>query len=390
MNVLIATYLVPSSPSGVVTYYQTLASDLTAAGVDIHIVDASHTPTSWRKFLGVLKRIMRAMGGAPSVIYDEFAYFTGIYLAARKLRGSTFDLIHAQDARSGVAAYLALGNRVPIILTCHFNDDPVRELVQKFTLKPVFTRRLTSWYTYLFSYIHTYVFVSNYAYTQSKHLLPSGINKSIIPNTVRLTSSPQPDCPNTIDRQKLIISNVGYIDERKNQKLLLQLGHELRSQGISNFHLWLIGDGPKLDNYKLLATELGLNDHVTFFGRQASPWLLVAQSDLYIHTALNDNCPYSIIEAFAVRTPVLALPIGGIPEMLPKGFGELNGATICELASEVSQYFNPTLRQQLINAQATNYALVFNHSANFTKLLSVYRQTVEVSSPVPDYSSFEF
>ncbi|MFD2937185.1 glycosyltransferase family 4 protein [Spirosoma flavum] len=381
MNVLIATYLVPTSPSGVVTYCRTLATDLEAAGMNVRTVDASHTPVVWRKILGVLKRVMRSLGGAFHVIYDEFAYFTDLYLSVRKLRGSNFDLIHAQDVRSGVAAYLALGKRVPVILTCHFNDDPVRELVDQFALKSGFTKRLTAWYTYLFSYVHNYIFVSNYAYIKSKHLLPTVINKRILRNTVQLDVPIRRNPSGEQAGERLIISNVGYIDERKNQQLLLQIGHELRNRGIKAFTLWLIGDGPKLAEYTQLAKQLDLTNHVTFYGRQSAPWELVAKSDLYIHTALNDNCPYSIVEAFAVGTPVLALPVGGIPEMLPEGFGPLHGKNIGELTSEVARYFDPEQRQQLARAQADNAALAFNHQSNIEKLLSFYGQTVGEPSP---------
>ncbi|GAB4012812.1 hypothetical protein GCM10028808_30090 [Spirosoma migulaei] len=376
MNVLIATYLAPTSPSGVVTYCRTLASDLEGAGVGVHTVDASHTPTLWRKFLGVLKRIMRPLGGKFYVLYDEFAYFTGLYLSVRKLRQSDIDIIHAQDPRSGVAAYLALRRRVPIVLTCHYNDNPVRELVDQFALKPAFSKRLTSWYTYLFSFIHNYVFGSNYAYEKSKHLLPTHINKEIIRNTVRLEVPKRQRETGDSPSDKLIISNVGYIDERKNQKLLLQIGHELRTRDIHNFHLCLIGDGPKLTDYKQLAEQLELTDHVTFLGQQKAPWKLVAQSDLYVHSALNDNCPYSIVEAFAVGTPVLALPVGGIPEMVPDGFGTLQGTTVEELTSEVARYFDADLRRQLAKAQAAHADSAFNTRVNLEKLISFYDQTV--------------
>ncbi len=150
MNVLIVTFLAPTSPSGVVTYYKSLANDLVSEGVGVQVVTAGNTPYLWRKFLGVLKRIMRSIGGAFHVLYDEFAYFTGLYLAVRKRRHESFDLIHAQDVRSGVAAYLALDRRTPVVLTCHFNDDPVTELATTFSLKGWFVGRLAAWYKHLF------------------------------------------------------------------------------------------------------------------------------------------------------------------------------------------------------------------------------------------------
>lgn len=374
MNVLIATYLVPTSPSGVVTYCKTLADDLAGEGIGVRTIDASHTPTLWRKGLGVLKRIMRPMGGAVSALYDEFAYFTGLYLAARRLRGLRFDLIHAQDVRSGVAVFLALRKRVPVVLTCHFNDDPVTELAEVFSLRPGAVRRLTDWYRFLFSYVRHYVFVSQYAYEKSKHLFPAGITRRILRNTVRLTMPVERQA--RVGSDPLLISNVGYIDERKNQKLLLQIGRELRNRGVSNFSIWLIGDGPKRVEYEALADTFNLREQVRFLGRQAAPWQLVAQTDLYVHTSLNDNCPYSIVEAFAVQTPVLALPVGGIPEMLPDRHGPLRGTDVKGLADQVLRYFDPAARTELVKAQ-TQYADVnFNHRTALQQLIAFYRHVV--------------
>ena len=230
------------------------------------------------------------------------------------------------------------------------------------------------------------MFVSDYAYTKSKHLLPAVVNRTTLPNTVRLTGT-TPTAPiNTADTGKLIITNVGYMDERKNQRLLLQVGHELRSRGIDAFTIWLIGDGPKRDECTRLASDLDLMDHVRFFGRQATPWQLVAQSDLYVHTALNDNCPYSIVEAFAVGTPVLALPVGGIPEMLPKG-GLLHSAQADSIAAEISRYFDPERRNRLSTVQAAHAALSFNHRINGERLLSFYEQVVGHSASVTTKST---
>lgn len=378
MNVLIASYLVTSSPSGVVTYYQKLATDLTRAGFTVQIVDSSHTPVTWRKCLGLLKRIMRPLGGSARAAYDEFAYLTGVYLSVRNLRHTTFDLIHAQDARSGVAAWLALGKQVPVILSCHFNDDPVTELALSFSLKPRATARLSSWYRYLFSNIHHYVFSSEYAYTKSKHLLPASFNKYILYNTVDLqaTLDQLSRCPSDQFR----ISNVGYIDHRKNQQLLLLVGHELRQRGHIDFMIWLIGEGPQRVAYEQLARSLGLADQVRFYGQQAAPWALVAQSDLYVHTALNDNCPFAILEAFAVGTPVLALAVGGIPEMLPLGAGLLPDGDVNRLTEEVIRCLNPAYRAQLTDTQSTFAHQRFDHQTNLEKLLLFYRQAVD--SPV--------
>ena len=377
MIILITTVLVNHSPSGVVSYYNRLADDLQKQGIDVRILDLSATPFVWQKGMGALKRVMRLFGSGSRALYEEIAYFTSVYWTFRGQRNTGVDLIHAQDARSGAAAFLALDKRVPVVLTCHFNDDPVTELAHRFPMSDGLKRRLAGWYTYLFSHIKSYVFVSDYAYQKSRHLLPADVQKLTIRNTVAIKPGEATSGPVQIDQ--LVISNVGYVDERKNQRLLLDIGHELLQQGITNFAIWLIGDGPKRAEYEQLTQQLGLTKHVTFLGQQANPWKLVAQSDLYVHTALNDNCPYSIVEAFAVGTPVLALPVGGIPEMLPENGGLLHGNTISELANEVAAYFDADRREHLRRVQAEYADENFNHRKSLTNLISFYHQTQQMA-----------
>jgi glycosyltransferase involved in cell wall biosynthesis len=372
MNVLIVTFLVAHSPSGVVTYYQTLAKDLKKKGVNVQVIDPTRTPFFWNKSLNLLKRIVNPLGIKSRIFYEETSTFARLYLAVRKVRKENFSVIHAQDVRSGVAAYMALGKKVPIVLTCHFNDDPVTEYISAHSLSQSFVGRITEWYKWLFSYVKSYVFVSNYAYEKSKHLLPADINKIIQFNTVQVPELPARE-PRA-DPGKLLISNVGYVDERKNQELLIRAGQELRKKGITNFAIWLIGDGPKRKEYEQLVQSLDLTDHVHFHGRQPAPWKLVAQTDLYIHTALNDNCPYSIIEAFAVKTPVLALPVGGVPELLPDERSQLHSANAGQVAEQIIAHLDAGVRKELADSQAIFASQNFNHELALDKLIDFYRK----------------
>ena len=381
MNILIVTFLAAYSPSGVVTYYRTLSQDLVRRDCRVTVVETTDTPPFWNKLLNILGHVFRRLGTVSRVIWDEASYFVRLYLGARARRGEGFDVIHAQDVRSGVAAWLALGKTVPVVLTCHFNDDPVTELIAANTLPDWLQHQLTRWYAYLFAQVKNYVFVSDYAYQKSKHLLPTDVNKVILHNTVS-TEIATATITHEVGEEGLTISNVGYIDERKNQKLLIDVADELRRRGVAPFNIWLIGDGPKRTEYEQLVADLKLTDHVTFYGRQAAPWRLVAQTDLYVHTALNDNCPYSIIEAMAVQTPVLALPVGGIPEMVPGREGLLQHTDVQGVTDEIMHYFDPTERKRLAIRQADFAAVHFDHETALTRLIAFYKQALNEPSPV--------
>lgn len=381
MKVLIPTFLTGTSPSGVVTYYQTLARDLRSRGMSVQVVETTDTPYRWNKTLNIIGHVFRRLGQTSRILWEESSYFVRLYLGTRQHRNQPFDIIHAQDVRSGVAAYFALNKQVPVVLTAHFNDDPVTELITAAALvnKPLpgwLVRALTRWYRWLFAHIDNYIFVSNYAYTQSKHLLHDGVRRAILPNTVTIDPADKRAVRAAEDVGKFIISNVGYVDERKNQELLIRIAAEIKRRGVTDFQIWLVGDGPKRTEYEQLVKELNVITYVRFWGRQSAPWRLVAQSDLYVHTALNDNCPYALLEAFAVNVPVLALPVGGIPELLPHGAGLLTERDPAYLAKLVLTYRDEVKRRQLINVQTRHAETYLGHETGLRKLLAFYEEVI--------------
>ncbi|MEZ0542957.1 glycosyltransferase family 4 protein [Fibrella arboris] len=388
MNVLIPTFLTGTSPSGVVTYYQTLTRDLRSRGTSVQVVETTDTPFIWNKSLNILGHLFKRLGQTSRILWDESSFFVRLYLGARQHRNQSFDVIHAQDVRSGVAAYYALEKQVPVVLTAHFNDDPVTELITAANLanNPLpawLTRALTRWYRWLFAHVDNYIFVSNYAYNQSKHLLRDNVRRAILPNTVTIDPADKQTLRATQDRDTFIISNVGYVDERKNQELLIRIAAEIKKRGVTDFQVWLVGDGPKRAAYEQLVAELGLAEHVRFHGRQSAPWRWVAQSDIYVHTALNDNCPYALLEAFAVNVPVLALPVGGIPELMPHGSGLLHERDPAYLARLILTYRDEVKRQHLINVQRRYADTYLSHEASLRKLTAFYEEVTSKNNPQP-------
>ena len=69
---------------------------------------------------------------------------------------------------------------------------------------------------------------------------------------------------------------------------------------------------------KALAGRLGIADRVIFAGPRPSaalaPWY--AAADLFVLATAHEGCPNVVIEALACGTPVLATPVGNIPELL--------------------------------------------------------------------------
>jgi glycosyltransferase involved in cell wall biosynthesis len=81
-------------------------------------------------------------------------------------------------------------------------------------------------------------------------------------------------------------------------------------------YLLLIGDGPERKAIARLAGENGLGDRIKLLGFRQDVSCLLKLADIYCHPALMESLPLAVVEAMAHRLPIIAAPVGGIPEFL--------------------------------------------------------------------------
>lgn len=83
-----------------------------------------------------------------------------------------------------------------------------------------------------------------------------------------------------------------------------------------SWHCWLIGDGPLRKEIEQTIQEYELTERVTMLGDRNDVPQLLSQSDVMVLPSLQDNLPFSIMEAQLAGVPIVASDIGGIPEMI--------------------------------------------------------------------------
>lgn len=94
----------------------------------------------------------------------------------------------------------------------------------------------------------------------------------------------------------------------KTAEALIKKHHNLK------FHIGGTGcDLPKIKNY---VEEHGLSDHITFYGFVKDVQHFFSQMDFLIFTSEREGLPWTILEAMASKLPVIASPVGGVPEIV--------------------------------------------------------------------------
>lgn len=101
---------------------------------------------------------------------------------------------------------------------------------------------------------------------------------------------------------------------QKGQSVLLRA-----APAIARAHFVFAGDGPDRAGLAALASQLGLDDRVTFLGYRQDVQKLIAAADLVVLPSLYEGLPLVILEAMAGAKPVVASRIPGIQEIVTEG-----------------------------------------------------------------------
>ena len=119
-------------------------------------------------------------------------------------------------------------------------------------------------------------------------------------------------------KNKFVMTFVGELSARKNQKLLIAAMPEIKMQ-IPNAMLWLIGDGSIKDELLAECEELGVSDCVVFTGTRTNPFDYIRASDLYVSASKIEGLPFNIMEAFGCGKITLASDIKGHRDIIEDG-----------------------------------------------------------------------
>lgn len=143
-------------------------------------------------------------------------------------------------------------------------------------------------------------------------------NISIIPNGVEVITVP------TVEKNsKFTYISIAGLRPVKNHIHLIDCAAEMRKKGIEDFEIWIVGKG---ETESLLTTAIAkhhLQNHVILKGFQKEVIAYAAKAHVFVMPSLWEGFPISILEAGLAEIPVLATPVGSIPDMLSEECGYL-------------------------------------------------------------------
>jgi len=128
-----------------------------------------------------------------------------------------------------------------------------------------------------------------------------------------------------------LIAMVGRLVPVKNFVLFLKAAKQVIESGFKARFI-IVGDGPLRSELQEMATHLGLRDQVIFTGFREDVYRVVSMVDLFVLCSNSETFPLALIEAMALKKPVIATRVGGVPEIIDD---RING-WLCPSGDDVS------------------------------------------------------
>lgn len=265
---------------------------------------------------------LRASGWARAGLLPFLVRFT---LAIRRAARSA-DVVHAHWAPTGVLAALAAG-RTPLVLTLHGTDVAL-------------ARRGGVWRRLLIRAArraNVVVAVAGSLGEEVRILTGDATRPITIPNGVpaALTGSaraPQPE----------IATSLAFVGRLTHEKGAPELLSAVLALG-PDVSLVMAGDGPLRDDLARRIAEAGAGDRISLVGTvpHGRALEIIGAADMLVLPSRSEGCPLVVLEALALGTPVVATPVGDIPDLLgtdgalvPLGDADALAAAIGVLAAD--------------------------------------------------------
>lgn len=239
----------------------------------------------------------------------------GTRAALRRLRrrGWVPDVVHAHVFSAAAVARMAVGRRIPMVVTEHFTG------IAQATVRGV-ARQLAR-----FAY-QSADLVAPVSANLARRIAELGVTTPtrVLPNAVDTTRFSPPEQPRRLDGDGERLLLVGAMVPIKGVPVALEALVLLR-RSRPGATLEIVGDGPCRAEYEELARRLGLNGVVHFAGRLGRDEVAerMRASHVLVSASKSENLPGVQLEARASGLPIVATAVGGVPDLVDEEAGVL-------------------------------------------------------------------
>jgi glycosyltransferase involved in cell wall biosynthesis len=117
------------------------------------------------------------------------------------------------------------------------------------------------------------------------------------------------------DPDTIVCISGGRFSREKGQRYLIDAATEAVSR-MPRLRFVLFGDGPDLEKMRRTVADRGMQDTILCPGFERNLLGCMRTADILINPSLSEGLPNIVLEAMALRVPVVATAVGGVPEII--------------------------------------------------------------------------
>jgi glycosyltransferase involved in cell wall biosynthesis len=261
---------------------------------------------------------LRQLAASQGLIAEAFvsdgrmAFFPMLKRLRRLLREHPRAIVHSHNYKPDMLlSLLGTPRRLACVATCHSSYRETRKLRLLAALDKLAVRRFER-VVAVSAEIYEELIASGIA-PQKVSLIHNGIGAPRADNRPGQSIREEFGVPASA---KLIVQ-IGRLVSSKRNDLLLEAAYALPAA--LGAHILLVGEGDQRQALGDFAKRRGIDDRVHFGGYRDDIAPILSAADLLVLTSDYEGLPIVIVEAMAMRCPIVATRVGAIPDVLSDG-----------------------------------------------------------------------
>lgn len=115
-----------------------------------------------------------------------------------------------------------------------------------------------------------------------------------------------------------VIGTAGRLDPIKRLDIFLGAAQQIAA-ALPNSRFVIAGEGTEEDRLRNLACTVDLQDRLQFLGHRSDIYDVLRALDIFVFCSDHEGLPIALLETLYLGVPVVARPVGGIPEVIQDG-----------------------------------------------------------------------
>lgn len=280
----------------------------------------------------------------------------------RFIKNKNIELLHVHGARANFIAMFLKGRlSIPVVTTMHSDylldfDELFKRLV--FTNLNILSLRKLDYFIAVSHSFKDMLIKRNFR-PNGIHIVYNGMDFSKIPQNVTSKEEYAQKHGLELNNNLCYVGIAARFDAVKGVDVFIN-GAAKAYEKNKNLRFLIAGTGSEEKNLKALTKKLGMEDVIKFLGFETDIYGFLNFIDINTLTSKCESFPYSMLEGAAMKKPMIASNVGGIPALVKNGetgfiFENGNFDEMAEKIVELSQNKELILKMgEAINEKVRN------------------------------------